>query len=54
LGAGEHEGDVFHGPQRRLGALGAGIGQRLDLAPPGGHDGEFGRHEEGVADQQDG
>ena len=53
LGAGEHERDVFHGPQRGLRALGAGLGQRLDLAPARGHDGEFGGHEEGVADQQD-
>ena len=53
LGAGEHEGNVFHRPQCGLGALGTGLGQRLDLAAAGRHDGEFGGHEEGVAHQEE-
>ena len=53
LGTGQHQRDVFHGPQGGLGPLGPGLGERLDLAPPRGHHRELGGHEEGVADQQD-
>ena len=51
LGAGDHQRDVVHGPQRRPGPP-ARRGHRLDHGTAGGDDGELAAHKERVAEQQ--
>ena len=52
LRTGEHQGHALHPPQRRSGPPAAGLRQRFDLAAARRDDGEFGSHEERVAQQQ--
>ena len=49
----DHQGDVLHRLERGPRHPRAGLGARLDLAAPGGDQGELGADEERVAEQQD-
>ena len=48
----QHEGRMLHGVQRGLGRARPLLGERLDLRPARGDDGELGADEEGVEGQQ--
>src|SRR5262249_55619863 len=54
LSRGQHARDVLHRGDGGSGPTRAGLGQRLDLAPPSGHDGELRADEERVAEQREG